>query len=76
MGTAWNKVLVLYGKNRLALACHKFGHNFSSSSHVVGMEKYRCFLGTTHEKRCSLNTQNTEGQASVRGCTKSARQRF
>jgi hypothetical protein len=27
---------------------------------VVGVEKYRCFLGTTHENCCSLSMQNTE----------------
>ncbi len=29
-------------------------------SHDVGMEKYRCFLGTTHENCCSLNTRNVK----------------
>jgi hypothetical protein len=29
-------------------------------SRVVGMEKYRCFLGTTCENCCSLNTQNVK----------------
>jgi hypothetical protein len=34
---------------------------------VVGMEKYRCFLGTTHENCCSLNTGNAKdkGQSGV-----------
>jgi hypothetical protein len=27
---------------------------------VVEVEKYRCFLGTTHENCCSLSTQNAE----------------
>jgi hypothetical protein len=29
-------------------------------SHVVGVEKYRCFLGTTRENCCSLSTQIAE----------------
>ncbi len=29
-------------------------------SHVVGVEKYRCFLGTTHKNCCSLSTRNAE----------------
>jgi hypothetical protein len=29
-------------------------------SRVVGMEKYRCFLGTTRENCCSLNTRNVK----------------
>jgi hypothetical protein len=29
-------------------------------SRVVGVEKYRCFLGTTRENCCSLSTQNAE----------------
>jgi hypothetical protein len=29
-------------------------------SRVVGVDKYRCFLGTTHENCCSLSTQNAE----------------
>jgi hypothetical protein len=29
-------------------------------SRVVGMEKYRCFLGTTRENCCSLNMQNVK----------------
>ena len=29
-------------------------------SRVVGMEKYRCFLGTTRENCCFLNTQNAK----------------
>jgi hypothetical protein len=27
---------------------------------VVGMEKYRCFMGTTGENCCSLNTRNAK----------------
>jgi hypothetical protein len=30
------------------------------SSCVVGVEKYRCFLGTIPENCCSLSMQNTE----------------
>ena len=29
-------------------------------SRVVGMEKYRCFLGTTRENCCSLNTRSVK----------------
>jgi hypothetical protein len=29
-------------------------------SHVVGVGKYRCLLGTTHENHCSLSMQNAE----------------
>jgi hypothetical protein len=39
VGTAWNKVPVQYGKNRPALACHKFDMIFILSC-VVGVEKY------------------------------------
>jgi hypothetical protein len=35
-----------------------------------------CFLGTTRENRCSLEHAKRKRQVSVRGCTKSARQRF
>ncbi len=44
MGTAQNKVPVLYEKNRLALVHHRFDTIFIMS-HVVGVEKYM-FLGT------------------------------
>ncbi len=58
-GAAWKQVPVLYGNDRPALARHKFSHDFILSR-VVGMEKYRCFLGTTRENRCSLSTQNAK----------------
>jgi hypothetical protein len=32
---------------------------------VVGIEKYRCFLGTTRENCCSLNTQNAKDKRQV-----------
>jgi hypothetical protein len=31
---------------------------------VVGVEKYRCFSGTTHENCCSLSTQNADKRQS------------
>ncbi len=58
-GAARKQVPVLYGNDRPALVCHEFWHNFILSC-VVGMEKYRCFLGTTHENRCSLSTQHAK----------------
>ncbi len=58
-GAAWKQVPVLYGNDRPALARHEFRHDFILSR-VVGMEKYRCFLGTTHENRCSLSTRNAK----------------
>ncbi len=49
-------------------------HNFLLSC-VVGVEKYRCFLGTSHKNCCSLSTQNAEDKRQW-GFTKSTRQRF
>ncbi len=60
-GAARKQVPVLYGNDRPALAHHEFWHNFILS-HVGGMEKYRCFLGTTRENLCSLSTQNAKGK--------------
>jgi hypothetical protein len=40
------------------------------------MEKYGCFLGTTHENRCSLSTRNVKDKRQSGVCTKSARRRF
>jgi hypothetical protein len=59
VGAAQEQLPVLYGKNRPALARHEFRHDFILSC-VVGMERYRCFMGTTHENCCSLNTQNAK----------------
>jgi hypothetical protein len=56
-GAAWKQVPVLYRNDRPALAHHEFWHDFILSR-VVGMEKYRCFSGTTRENRCSLSTWN------------------
>jgi hypothetical protein len=50
-------------------------HNLVLSC-VVGMEKYRCFLGTTREKLPLPEHAKCKRQVSVRGCTKSARWRF
>jgi hypothetical protein len=58
-GAARKQVLVLYGNDRLALACHEFWHDFILSP-VVGMEKNRCFSGTTRENRCSLSMRDTK----------------
>jgi hypothetical protein len=58
-GAAWKQVPVLYGNDRPAFTRHKFRHDFILS-HVVGMEKYRCFSGTTRENRCSLSTRNAK----------------
>ncbi len=58
-GAAWKQVPVLYGNDRRALARHKFWHDYILSR-VVGMEKTRCFSGTTHENLCSLSTRNAK----------------
>ena len=58
-GAARKQVPVLYGNDRPALARHKFRHDFILSC-AVGMEKYRCFLGTAHENCCSLSTGNAK----------------
>ena len=58
-GAARKQVPVLYGNDRPALARHEFRHDFILSR-AVGMEKYRCFAGTTRENRCSLSTRNAK----------------
>ena len=58
-GAARKQVPVLYGNDRPALARHEFRHDFILSR-AVGMEKYRCFAGTTRENCCSLSTRNAK----------------
>ncbi len=61
VGTAREQVPVLYGDNRPALARHEYWQNFYLVL-FMRVKRYRCFVGTTHENHCFLNTQNTEAK--------------
>jgi hypothetical protein len=55
-GTKYRNCIGLAGR---PLCTTNLIHNLLLS-HVVGVEKYRCFLGTTRENCCSLSTQDAE----------------
>ncbi len=48
-----------YARKTPILTQTKFRHDFILSR-AVGMEKYRCFAGTTRENHCSLSTRNAK----------------
>jgi hypothetical protein len=56
LGTKYQNCIELTGR---PLCATNLIHDLLLSC-VVGIEKYRCFSGTTGENCCSLNTQNTK----------------